>query len=105
MAAAQLSSGRRPFVRLSNTIMSVIHPVVEAAAYFVVTEAVHDPTASRVTISGRRDGDTLILAVTTDAPTRDVTRLSDRVRATGGKIRRRELNGNVVLEVELPCES
>ena len=78
---------------------------MEAAAYFVVTEAVHDPTASRVTISGRRDGDTLTLAVTTDAPTLDLTRLSDRVGAAGGTILRRPLTDNLVLEVELPCGS
>ena len=82
-----------------------LDPVIEAAAYFVVTETVHDPLASRVTISGRRDGDSLRLAVTTDAPTRDMTRLSDRVGATGGTIRRRPLVDNIVLEVEIPCGS
>jgi hypothetical protein len=78
---------------------------VEATAYFVVTEAVHDPAARRVTISGRRDGDTLMLAVTTDAPTRELTRLADRVGAAGGTIRRRPLTDNVLLEVEIPCGS
>jgi signal transduction histidine kinase len=82
-----------------------LDPAVEAAAYFVVAEAVHDPAASRVTISGRRDGDTLTLAVTTDAPTLDLTRLSDRVGAAGGTIDRRPLTENLVLEVELPCGS
>jgi len=82
-----------------------LDPLVEAAAYFVVAEAVHDPAASRVTISGRRDGDTLTLAVTTDAPTLDLTRLSDRVGAAGGTIRSRRLNDNLVLEVEIPCGS
>jgi signal transduction histidine kinase len=82
-----------------------LDPVVEATAYFVVTEAVHDPAARRVTISGRRDGDTLMLAVTTDAPTRELTRLADRVGAAGGTIRRRPLTDNVLLEVEIPCGS
>jgi hypothetical protein len=80
-------------------------PVVEATAYFVVAETVHDPAASRVTISGRRDGDTLTLAVDTDAPTVDLTRLSDRVGAAGGTIDRRSLDHRIVLEVELPCGS
>jgi signal transduction histidine kinase len=78
-------------------------PVVEATAYFVATEAVHDPAASRVMISGRRDGDTLTLLISTDAPTSDLTRLSDRVGAVGGTIRRQPQADNVVLEVELPC--
>jgi signal transduction histidine kinase len=80
-------------------------PVVEATAYFVVTEAVHDPAANRVTIRGRRGGGTLTLAVTTDARTHDLTRLSDRVGAAGGTIRRRPLTDAVVLEVEIPCGS
>jgi hypothetical protein len=82
-----------------------LDPVVDATAYFVVTETVHDPATSRVTISGRREADTLMLAVTTDAPIRDLTRLSDRVGAAGGTIRRRPLTDDVVLEIEIPCES
>jgi len=79
--------------------------VVEATAYFVVAETAHDPAASRVTIGARREGDTLTLAVTTDAPTLDLTRLSDRVGAAGGTIHRRPLTENLVLEVEIPCGS
>jgi signal transduction histidine kinase len=80
-------------------------PVVEATAYFVATESLHDPAASRVAISGRRDGDTLTLFISTDAPTSELTRLSDRVGAVGGTIRRRPHADNVVLEVEILCES
>jgi hypothetical protein len=80
-------------------------PVVEATAYFVAAEAVHYPAASRVTISGRRDGDTLTLAVTTDAPTHALTRLSDRVGAAGGTIRRQTLADGTVLEMGIPCGS
>jgi len=80
-------------------------PVVEATAYFVVAETVHDPAASRVAISGHRDGDTLTLLISTDAPTSDLTRLSDRVGAAGGTIRRRPHADDVVLEVEIPCGS
>jgi hypothetical protein len=78
---------------------------VETTAYFVVTEAVHDPVAKRVTINGRRDGDTLKLAVTTEAPADDMTRLLDRVGAIGGTIRRRSLVDNLLFELEIPCES
>lgn len=80
-------------------------PVVEAAAYFVVAEAVHDPGASHVTIDGHRDAHTLTLEVVTDAPTVDLIRLSDRVGAAGGTIQRRPQTENLVLEVELPCGS
>jgi signal transduction histidine kinase len=78
---------------------------VEATAYFVVAETVHDPAASRVAISGHRNGDTLTLLISTDAPTSDLTRLSDRVGAVGGTIRRRAQADDVVLEVEIPCGS
>jgi signal transduction histidine kinase len=80
-------------------------PVVEATAYFVCAETVRDPAANRVTISGRRDGDRLTLAVTTDAPAPDLTRLSDRVGAAGGTLRRRLRTDGVVLEAKIPCGS
>jgi signal transduction histidine kinase len=80
-------------------------PTVESTAYFAIAEAVHDPAAARAAISGRHDGETLMLAVTTDASACDVTRLSDRIGAAGGVIRRQPLPGKVVLEVEIPCGS
>jgi signal transduction histidine kinase len=92
-------------VKIGNLPPERLDPIVEAAAYFVVTETVHDPAASRVTISGSRDGDTLTLVVTTDASTHELTRLSDRVGAAGGTIRRRPLTDAVVLEVDVPCAS
>jgi signal transduction histidine kinase len=79
--------------------------VVEGTAYFAAAETVHDPAASRVTISGRHDGDTLTLLISTDAPISDLTRLSDRVGAAGGTIRRRPQAADVALEVEIPCGS
>jgi signal transduction histidine kinase len=80
-------------------------PVVEATAYFVCAAAIHESEASRVMISGHRDGDRLGLAVTSDAPIRDLTRLSDRVGAAGGTIRQRTLTDGAVLEMEIPCGS
>jgi signal transduction histidine kinase len=80
-------------------------PVVEATAYFVCAETARDPAASRVAISASRDGERLRLAVTTDAPTRNLTRLSDRVGAAGGTLRRRSLANGVRLEAEIPCGS
>jgi signal transduction histidine kinase len=75
---------------------------VEATAYFVVAETVHDPAANRVAINGHRDRETLTLLISTDAPISDLTRLSDRVGAVGGTIRHRPLADDVVLEVEIP---
>jgi signal transduction histidine kinase len=92
-------------VKIGDLPQARLDPVVEATAYFVATETVHDPAAGRVTISGRRDGDTLTLAVTTDAPTDDLTRLSDRVGAAGGTILGRPLADGALLEVEIPCGS
>jgi signal transduction histidine kinase len=80
-------------------------PVVEAAANFLCAETVRDPAASRVTISARRDGEWLRLAVTTNAPPPDPTGISDRVGAAGGTLRRRLRTDGVVLEAEIPCGS
>jgi signal transduction histidine kinase len=105
-AAIEALSETAPLpVKIGELPQERFDPAVDTTAYFVVTEAVHDPAAKRVTISGLRDGDTLKLAVTTDAPTDDVTRLSDRVGAVGGTVRRESLVDDVVLEVEIPCES
>jgi signal transduction histidine kinase len=92
-------------VKIGDLPQERLDPVVEATAYFVCAVAVHNPEASRVTISGHRNSDTLNLAVTTDAPTHDVTRLSDRVGAAGGAIRRRSMTDRVLLEAEIPCGS
>jgi hypothetical protein len=96
-APVPLKIGELPRERLDR--------VVEATAYFAAAEVAHDPAVGRVRISGRRDGDTLLLTVSTDAPTGDLTRLSDRVGAAGGTIRRRPLEDEVILEVEMPCGS
>jgi signal transduction histidine kinase len=93
-------------VKLGELPQERFDATVEATAYFTVVEIVHDPAASRVTISGRRNADTLELVVTTDAPTNDLTRLADRVGAVGGRIRRRALAADgVAIEVEIPCGS
>jgi signal transduction histidine kinase len=92
-------------LRVGDLPRERLDPVVEATAYFVATEIVHDPAVGRVRISGRRDGDILLLTVSTNVPTGDLTRLSDRVGAAGGTIRRQAFADEVVLGVELPCGS
>jgi signal transduction histidine kinase len=92
-------------VKLDQLPSDRFDPVMEATAYFLCAEIVRDPAATRVTISGRRDGEKLRLAVTTDAPTRDLTRLTDRVGAAGGTIRRRPRTDGVALEAEIRCGS
>jgi signal transduction histidine kinase len=92
-------------LRVGDLPRERLDPVVEATAYFVAAEIVHDPAVGRVRISGRRDGDILLLTVNTNVPTGDLTRLSDRVGAAGGTIRRQPLADEVILEVEMPCGS
>ena len=82
-----------------------LDPGLEAAAYFAIAEVVNDPAAGRATISGQRSGDRLTLIVATQASTYDLTRLSDRVGAAGGLVRRRGSARGVDLEMELPCAS
>jgi signal transduction histidine kinase len=96
-APRPLKLGPLPRERLDATI--------EATAYFVVAEVVNAPGARRVTVGGLRDGDTLTLTISTDAPAGDLTRLSDRVGAVGGTIHRRTVDDDVILDLELPCAS
>jgi signal transduction histidine kinase len=92
-------------IKIGDLPQERLDPVVEATAYSVVTETVHDPAASRVAINGHRDADTLTLLILTDAPAPDLTRLSDRIGAAGGTLRWRPQAGEVLLEVAIPCES
>jgi len=92
-------------LRIGDLPRERLDQVVEATAYFVAAEIVHDPDVGRVRIGGRCDGKTLLLTVGTDAPGGDLTRLSDRVGAAGGTIRRQQLADESVLEVEMPCGS
>jgi signal transduction histidine kinase len=82
-----------------------LDPGLEAAAYFAVAEAVNDPAAGRAKISGRRIGDRLDLVVATDASAYELTRLSDRIGAAGGVVRRHGHDDGIDLELELPCAS
>jgi signal transduction histidine kinase len=92
-------------LRIDDLPRERLDQVVEATAYFVAAEIVHDPDVGRVRIDGRREGDTLFLTVGTDAPGGDLTRLTDRVGAAGGTIHRQQLADEIVLEVEMPCGS
>jgi signal transduction histidine kinase len=92
-------------IKLGELPRERLDPNVEATAYFVVADLARDPAAGHVTISGRRDGNKFALALTTDAPTNDVTRLLDRVGAAGGSVRTRPLTDQLALDVEIPCGS
>jgi hypothetical protein len=81
------------------------HPAIEAAAYFAVNELVHDPAAAHVTVHGHHDPHALVLQLTTDAPACDLTRIADRVGAAGGTVQPHRANGNIVLDIEIPCAS
>jgi signal transduction histidine kinase len=80
--------------------------LAEATAYFVVAEAARNAAAGRLAVSAVARGGVLSLTIATDAFAVDLTRFSDRVGAVGGTIRRRALaNGQVELEVTIPCGS
>jgi signal transduction histidine kinase len=79
--------------------------LAEATAYFVVAEAARDRAAGRLAVSAVTRGGALSLVITTDRSALDLTRLSDRVGAIGGTIHRRLADGQVELEVTIPCGS
>jgi signal transduction histidine kinase len=92
-------------LKLSALPEARLEPGVEAAAYFAVSELLLDPAAAHVTVTGRHGDGALRLTLTTDAPGCELTRIADRVGASGGSVRRRRANGAVELDMEIPCAS
>jgi len=118
-----LAAALDDLARSSPVAVDVSAPVgrvaasVEAAAYFVVcealTNAVKHASASRVSIRARRDNGTLCLTVSDDgiggARVRRGSGLSgliDRVAAHGGRLEiASPAGGGTNIEVAIPCES
>lgn len=90
-------------------------PLTESTAYFAVCEAMSNAAkysgADVVSVSGRRDGDRLVVEITDDgvggADEENGTGLrglADRVTATGGTLRvTSRPDGGTRIRVELPC--
>jgi signal transduction histidine kinase len=108
LAAAVIALGetaRIPF-EIGKLPAERLDPLAEATAYFVVAEAARDRVAGRLAVSALTGDGALSLVVTTDASAIGLTRLSDRVGAVGGTIRRRVVEDALVeLEVTIPCGS
>jgi signal transduction histidine kinase len=83
-----------------------LDPSVEAAAYFVVSEAIRQSAARELVVSAERLNGRLIVEVKADAEPEPIVELEDRVGALDGTFEVvRGLNGQVTLRAEIPCES
>jgi len=82
---------------------------IESTAYFVVAEAADRTGATRMRVRGDVIDGTLRMYLALDGVDAgrigDLTELEDRVGALDGTMTTRELNGSLVIEVEIPCES
>src|SRR6185295_8832127 len=105
-ALEALSENARVPVVLAELPRGRCSAPVEAAAYFVVSEAVRGAGPTGVTVRLAREGDTLALAIESDAGALDVTAAEDRIGALGGTVAATPLpGGRAELVAELACES
>ena len=78
---------------------------VEAAAYFVVSEAVRRGAASTLKVSAARRNGRLVVEVEGDSAPAEITDLQDRVGALDGCVAVvNGPDGQAVLRAEIPCE-
>ena len=79
---------------------------VEAAAYFVVSEAVRRAAASTLKVSAARRDGRLVVEVEGDGAPTEITDLQDRVGALNGTVRvTHGPGGRATIRAEIPCES
>jgi signal transduction histidine kinase len=78
----------------------------EAAAYFVVSEAVRQATASTLKVSAVRCDSRLVVEVEGDSAPTEIIGLQDRVGALDGSVTVvRGPSGRATIRAEIPCES
>jgi signal transduction histidine kinase len=83
-----------------------VDPAIEAAAYFVVSEAIRQSAGGAVTVDAARRDDLFALAVVCERPPGDIVDLEDRIGALGGSLAVVcAADGLVTLRVEIPCVS
>jgi signal transduction histidine kinase len=83
-----------------------LSPSVEAAAYFVVSEAVRRVAASTLSVSAARRDSRLVVEVEGDSMPAEITDLHDRVGALDGTVTvTHGPGGGVTIRAEIPCES
>jgi signal transduction histidine kinase len=96
--AAPLEITALPGERLSSP--------VEAAAYFVVAEAVRRAAAGALKVSAARCDGRLVVEVEGDSAPAEITDLRDRVGALDGTVAvAQRPGGRVTIRAEIPCES
>ena len=79
---------------------------VEAAAYFVVSEALKRSRSIPDRLAARTEGDLLVVEVEANIADSEIVGLGDRVGAAGGTLEVvREADGRVRIRVEIPCGS
>jgi len=83
-----------------------VDPSVEAAAYFVVAEAVRRNDGTPLTVSAVRHNGNLVVEVEGNRAPAEIVELQDRVGALDGSVEVvRESSGRVTIRAEIPCES
>jgi signal transduction histidine kinase len=81
-------------------------PSVEAAAYFVVSEAVRRAAASTLKVSAARRDGRLVVEVEGDSAPAEITDLQDRAGALDGTVAVvHGPGGRATIRAEIPCES
>jgi signal transduction histidine kinase len=78
----------------------------EAAAYFVVSEAIKRSRDTPDKLAARGEGDKLVVELEADITASEVVTLEDRVGAAGGTLElARQADGRTRIRAELPCGS
>ncbi len=96
-APVEIEIGALP-QRLSST--------AEAAAYFVVSEAIKRSRDTPDKLAARGEGDKLVVELEADITASEIVTLEDRVGAAGGTLElARQADGRTRIRAELPCGS
>ena len=78
----------------------------EAAAYFVVSEAIKRSRDTPDKLAARGEGDKLVVELEADITASEIVTLEDRVGAAGGTLElARQADGRTRIRAELPCGS
>jgi signal transduction histidine kinase len=78
----------------------------EAAAYFVVSEAIKRSRDTPDKVAARGEGDKLVVELEADIAAGEIVALEDRVGAAGGTLEvARQADGRTRIRAELPCGS
>jgi signal transduction histidine kinase len=83
-----------------------LDPGVEAAAYFLVSEALKRSRAVPERVAVRMEQERLVVEIGAEIPAAELVGLEDRIGAAGGSLTSRpQPDGRIDLRAELPCAS